>query len=369
MADRPLDLARDHPAAAVGFALLLLLSGALLGFDAAREPVRERTLVEDVRWTENAAYTYSVPITRNATVWPNGTRLPMGEPAYFRSVTDRIDVDFAWRPSEGARGLAQAGMALHVRAETPSGRVYWAFSQELADAPMAAAEDGLVLNASIDLDALVANVSTIATQLPIGDGRINVTVETVVTYAVTAASREESGSSSYRFPIQLNDPRFVLPAPQDLASARRHSDTRHVVTERPAGWDGALASLPAVGLVLAGVAGVAGTLWAVRSDPARGAREADEADYLREQERFREWITPSASGVDPGTLPANVVDVPTLEDLVRVSAEARTRVVLDPTSRIYYALLPNVAYRYARHAPVLPVPGRRRPPATRRPLL
>jgi hypothetical protein len=108
-------------------------------------------------------------------------------------------------------------------------------------------------------------------------------------------------------------------------------------------------SLAALALGALGLGSAAASETSLRRHGAR------ELAFQQEHARYREWVSAVAGKLDARRFPSNVVDLPTLGDLVEAAADARTRVLLDDAHRVYYAVLPNATYRYARHA--------RRPPA------
>lgn len=349
MAANLLDRIRDRPELAALACLALLVAGLVLSASAYAAVETEKTFVRHPRWGEASSYEYAVPVTRNATLWPIGATLPMGEPAYYRTVTDHIDVNFTWTATPTMEGHAHAEMVLRIRAQAPDGRSYWEVQHKLADAATDEPGAGLSLSGRLLLDDIVAQVERLDEELPRSDGTLNWTVETTVVYALHHGARTESGESVHALPIRVSDPRFHFPLPQELVWDRTHEDVESVVTERQAGLAGVFGSLRALGLMATGAVGLGVVVFARRSDPGRGHDGPDRA-FLREHERFRDWVTRSAAPIDPRSLPPTVVDVPSLEDLVRLAAEARTRVLLDPVSRIYYGVLPGLVYRYGRHS-------------------
>lgn len=327
----------------VGVALLVL--SAWLSSTAYSAPVETTSLERDTAWTEVSSFSYRVPITRNSTHYAPGTELPMGEPAYFRTVSDAILVDYTWHPETddaAARGVAGGTLTVHVVAVSDDGRPYWSIDETLDESTVANATDGLTLSGRVDLDELVTRMGMLAAEMPFGEGRINWSVEASVVYALEAGGRRDQGESVHLLPIDASDPRFRLPPGDKLAWREEHSQetVRHDV--RPAGIPGVLAAwkrlLPGgIGLALL-VAGVA------------LARPTEAEAFDQELRRFREWVSTAGRIPDHSADPGSTIDVRSLEDLIHVAADARTRVVLDERSRVFYAFLPGATYRYARHA-------------------
>lgn len=332
------DLLRRHRLALAVLGVLALVAGAWTAASAYAGTREERRTEAATPWTERASYTYAVPITRNSTHLPIGTVLPMGEPAYFRTVSERILVDFTWDAlaAREAAGVAAATMVVEVRAQTDDGRPYWTIEHTLAEGRIASIAEPLALHGELDLDALVAELQTVSRELPPGEGNVNWSVRTTVVYALDVAGRAEQAEVEFLLPLEVEDPRFVLP--DALAWERPHTEQRVVSTLSQAGWAGVFATpsalaLPALGAALLLVAGAG-------SAPPRDAFE-------REYRRYRDWVSVAGNVPPPA---GSLIDVSTLADLVHVASDARTRVVLDSSSRVFYALLPGVAYRYAAHA-------------------
>lgn len=343
---RPL---RENAPAALALAIAVALAGAALLVTEARRPVTHRETVEESRWSEEAAFSYVVPITRNASAWPGEETLPAGEPVYYRTITDQIPLEFRWRADDAelVRGAAEGSMVARVVALAPDGREFWRIERTLAQARTETPHEDLVLAGALPLDALVAESTRISQQLPPGEARIRWSVEAVVAYAHERADGPAAGKSNFTLPIEAADPRFDLPGPEALEWSRPHATYTTRATERPAGWGAALADVRAIALLGGGLALVAATLWAARE---RLGHAPAEAAWREEHEEHRDWITPASHPVDPTGFPRPCVDVASLQDLVEAAADARTRVLFDPGRRLYYAVTPQVTYRYARHA-------------------
>jgi hypothetical protein len=347
IAARAADLVRRHRVAAFVLALALLAGGALSlasSYRAVGIALHETT--RD-RWSEEASYAYVVPVVRNSTHWPVGTQLPMGLPAYYRTVSDSFALSFAWRAAN-ASGTASADMALRIVAQTTDGRVYWDIVHPLAQGD-AGADGALRLDAVLDMDALVAEADRIGKELPIGEGKVVWSVETTVAYAMTADGARDDATSSFVFPITVQDPRFILPAPEAATWEQPHSETRTWTSEHVAGAGGALSDLKGLALLAGGAALLALVAWLALGDPLRTLAARDAA-YVREHLRHSEWVTSVPGPIDVSSFPAAVVDVADLETLIETAADARSRVLHDHAQRIYYTVLPNATYRYARHA-------------------
>lgn len=360
-APRPAEQLRAHAAAVALVGALLLVAGLASGWSEAHATTTQQQTVERTRWNERAAFDYAVPVTRNSTQWPNGTILPMGMPAYYRTISPTFLVNFSWMPANATveRGLADATLALRVRAESPQGRAYWSFEEPL-DARLFAAREPVRLAGLVDLDAMVAQIDRASREMPLGDGHLNLSVVARVAYALDAGGQADAATSEYALPLGFGDPRFTLPDPADARWDKPHATASVQSLVAQQGLEGALASPRVVGLALAGAALLGVALWARRTDPTRGL-DPDEAAFRLELERHREFVTMARGAVDPARFPTPIVDTATLDDLVDAAADARARVLLDAASRVYYVVLPTLTYRYAGRALVTARPVR--PPA------
>lgn len=331
---------RRHRRAFALAGVALAFAGVWLAASAYAEPRETRTLVREAGWTERASYAYLVPITRNSTHYPVGSVLGMGEPAYFRTVSDSILVDLTWDAEAVAiRGVAAGRMVVDVRAQSPDGRLYWSIEHTIAEATAHEIGDGLALSGRLDLDTLAAEVESVSKELPLGDGVLNWTIRTNVAYALEANGRHETGEHNFSLPIVVNDPRYVLPRAEALVWEEEHALERVVATSRAAGVPGILSSGKALVFVGLGMATLLVVAWAGPSDQT--------AAFDRELRRYRDFV--SVAGNVPPSL-GTLVEVASLEDLVHVATDARTRVLLDAGTKEFYALLPGVTYRYGKHA-------------------
>ncbi len=99
------DVVRRHLAAAALVSAALLALGAASAASPYSHVDRAPPSSQHKDWAEKASYAYVVPVERNSTHWANGTILPMGMPAYYRTITQNVTVTFAWRAlADGAQG-------------------------------------------------------------------------------------------------------------------------------------------------------------------------------------------------------------------------------------------------------------------------
>ena len=341
---------RAHKIMVALIALVMLVAGGASASAAYRAPTKQQHAAEHERWAEDAAYTYSVPVTRNSTHWPIGTVLPMGMPAYFRTISEQVPFVFTWNAT-GALGNASGITTLWVRAQAHDGRLYWAIQHDLAMSETNDVGAGLRMQGAVDLDEIVAEIAQAYREMPMGDGTLNVTLETNVSYSVEAAGGPDAARETFVFPLNIQDPRILLPMPSELQWHKPHVAKTTWVTEAPAGWDGALTDLTGLALLVAGGLVLAMLAYASLLDPLARLSPRD-ASYVREHQRHRAWVTTSTGELDVGGFPGSVVEVASLEALVEAASDARCRVLHDPMLRVYYAVLPNATYRYARHAKV-----------------
>lgn len=337
--------------AALGAASLAL--SLLLATQAYGEEIVQRQTTEQPRWSEAAAFTYQVPVTRNSTLYPNGTVLPMGEPAYFRTVSPGIPLNFTWRMQDLGRatGNVSAELTLRVQADAGRGRSFWETRHVLDNATSSAPQEGVRLHGYVDLDREVAEVAALLQQMPPEGGRVNWSVEARVGYDVVGTHGPDAGTSLFVFPLDVSDPRIKLAPPEALAWTSPHSAFVTTSSHHLAGWDGVLSSLPALGLLVLGLALGGAAAWAEASDPTRGLGP-EESRFRDELAAQKDWVTTASAPLDVAHMPRPMIDVASLEDLVQAAADARTRVVLDEPSRVYYALATGATYRYAAHARV-----------------
>jgi hypothetical protein len=232
--------------------------------------------------------------------------------------------------------------------EDKDGRPFWTIEHPLAEASTQDITTGLVLSGVVDLDSLVDEVSRISLELPVGDGHFNWSVLAHVVYAIETDAGSEQGGSEHTLPIVAADPRFILPASDALQQETSHVQTQGVESTTPAGAPGVLRSLKTLGTLSLGAS-------VILAAGAIHAREGRNEGFDREFRRYREWVSVAGSIPEAARDPNTLVEVGSLEDLVHVASDVRTRVLLDPNTREFFALLPGVTYRYGRHATTPPL--------------
>jgi hypothetical protein len=327
-----------------------LLIGGLWLADAATHVERTQSVEQQHRWVERGAFAYSVPVERASPVFPNGTVLGMGEPAYFSTVSPRVLLNFTWWLEEPAAVPVDAAgfVKAVVRAEAPDGRAYWTLEEPLANGTLAGMGQALVMSGVLDVPALDARLHDTLRELGMGEAKTTWQVVAEVRFAARASWGAVQNESVFRMDMDRSPPLYMLPGPDLASSAYAHAEERVLVQESRAGFVAALrAPLPLAAVGLGGL----GLALAARARPRPG--DGDGA-YQRDRAKHADWVVAVHGPIPPPAEGERVLDMDNVDDLVAMAVEARTRVLLDEYCRVFWVFTPGAVYRFAGHGHDLP---------------
>jgi hypothetical protein len=341
--------ARAHRASVAAAGALLLVVGGAWALQAYEHVERTQDTAVSKAWSEQAGFTYSVPVQRDSPMFRNGTVLGMGEPAYVSSISPAFDVSFRWQVAQPAVSDAQAlgSMVVEVRSDAQDGRALWTLEFPLANASSSAGQP-LAMQGTVDLRDLEAQVHQGLQALDVGEAKLTWQVLARVAYTWHAPWGEVRNTSAFALPVRFDGPMYMLPTADEAQSGREHGDQLVTVHEQRAGLAGLLAAPIALGI--AGLGGAGLGLAVLASRPPPGRRPEPQAEAVeKELAKFGMWVTEVEGPMEPSPEWGPVVDLNRLADLVDMAAEARTRVLLDASSKTFYVLTPQACYRFATH--------------------
>jgi hypothetical protein len=319
-------LARHGPT----LALALVLGGALLvgaaGWASATPEttqVTDRTDVETVRSELHS----SARVTGNSTLYENGTRLH-DPPVYLLAATPAATLNLTTTvPSDGSVRIAQELTVVYTA--TRDGETFWQRSQELARTETTTQSGNVTIRARLDPQAIQQRASQFRNEIGTA-GSIAVELRFTVVYE----TNRYEGRFATTVPLTLTDDWYAIDAKSvDRTHGTPVTRTVTVPNQNDALHLGA-GLLGGISILLgAGIGGVYYTR----------LQAIDEASLAHRvhRERYDGWIS---RGTVPETLDTPTIQTESLEELVDVAIDTRSRVIYDPDRELYVVFTDAATY-------------------------
>lgn len=226
-------------------ALLLVGVGVAWTTDAVASVERVVAVREHDGWSEDARFTYVVPVEGE------DAPLPMGEPGYFTTRSPRIPITFAWsaQDAQAAPLSGEATLVLRIVASA-DGKEAWRVEEPLARAEIVARTAEL---AGI-VDFPKAEQAIEAARLE--EGKRNETLSWSVLAIVSHARDGQVATSEFLFPMRYDAPLLVLPGADEAHETRAHARSEPYVETTRAGWRGLQEDPRGPAALAAGLAGI-----------------------------------------------------------------------------------------------------------------
>ena len=133
---------------------MVILSGFWMFQEYSRVVYEEKNITA---YTQRANYTYSAPVTEPNPLYPEGTQLGMGKPAYFFSVSPTADISFVYslEAAESADISVEANTVILASCKGGYGeeqKIFWQKGFPLGDSKTAQLKSGEVLTSNFTLD-------------------------------------------------------------------------------------------------------------------------------------------------------------------------------------------------------------------------
>ncbi|AKB39681.1 DUF5305 family protein [Methanosarcina mazei] len=209
-------------------AIVLLLIMVFSGFwmyKASTEPLYEEKNVTS--YTQRGNYIYSASVTKPNSLYPVGTKLEMGKPAYFYSISPIEDVSFEYslEAAESADLSVDAKTVIVVRSkkEYEEGqRIFWQKSYEIGESKSAQLKSGDVLtyNFTLDVPTIRAKAKGVQDQLIYSSDSSSssdtgpdpvIQIVTTVNYKGEINGEDVTGTKDYIIPVHVSSNYYEMP--------------------------------------------------------------------------------------------------------------------------------------------------------------
>lgn len=310
----------------LSIALLVLAVAAPVAGYATQEDPGTRTVVDHVdRQTVDMAASTSATVTENTSLWTKGTRLE-DRSLYLYDATPVFELTV--RTDAGGHAVnATQEVALVYRAHY-GGESFWTDTRTIARS--SGSGERVVTNVSVNVTRVRKRVRELEHELD-GAGAVDVAVRVTTTYDMGTYEGRLNASA----PLSFTNGGYALGG--SLGDERAHS-TRVTRTVTESSGPGLLPYFASGGLAALAAVGVAVLAWRT-PDLARVEYEIDRAAYA-------EWISRGTLPDGPADWDGRTVAMASLDDLVNVGIDGRTRVVYDPGRATYAVVDGRTLYYY-----------------------
>lgn len=355
------------------FGIMLILSG-FWTYEALR-PVYENQEENVSFYTHHGSYSYTAPVTKENPLYPIGTTLRMGMPAYFFIVSPTIDMSFTYRlettypadisgklqtmivataKDESGTGGSEpqnletgGGSSIELSGSNDSGneeRILWKKEFPLNSGESTYTWNGLsaTKNFSLDVSQVKSMVKNVADQLNYTQ---DPTIQIVNRVSYTGKINGESvqGTKNFAIPLVIKESSYYqLPEKLDFRQDNNVTQYLSVKSDPPLSKIGIPLSLFLLSLVLMGT-----TLICMRM----GKVEPEYIEKLEKEQKhssFKEFVSRGKLPEDGNSLMK--IEISSLQELVDTAADMNLRVIYDSEAGIYFMISNGVMYIFSEAA-------------------
>jgi len=349
------------------FGIILILSGFWV-YEAS-SPTYENKEQNVTTHTDHGWYSYTVPVTKENPLYPIGTMLQMGMPAYFFVVSPTVNMSFTYRLENAnptdingklqtfilvtAKEGSQAGGSGDEAIGTGGGsmteiagannsdngeNIFWKKEFTLESENTSDNWNGLSVtkNFSLNVPEIHLKVKAVGDQLNYsGDP----TIEIVNRVSYTGKINGENVQATKDFPIPLviKEPSYYqLSKKLDYSQDNNITEYINVKSNPPLSKMGVPLSLFLLSLILFGM-----TLVCTRMKKV----EPDIIEKLEQEQKhsaFKEFISRGKLPEDKNTLMK--IKISSLQELVDAASDMNSRIIFDEEAKTYFMISNGVIY-------------------------
>lgn len=344
---------------------MLILSG--LWTYAASGPVYENKEENVSTHTDHGSYSYAVTVTRSNPLYPVGTMLKMGMPAYFFIVSPNIDMSFTYRlESADATGISGKLQTMIVATGVESGtggsepqqlETGGGSSIDLAEANDSGNDSNILWkkefpltgegvdtwngpsvtkNFSLDVSQVQSMVKNVATQLNYTQ---DPTIEIVnrVSYTGNINGENVQATKDFAIPLVIKESSYYqMPGKLDFLQDNNITEYLSVESGPPLSKIAFPLSLFLLSSVLMGM-----TLISIRMGKV-GSEYLDKLEKEQKHSSFKDFVSRGKLPKDSNYLMK--VEISSLQELVDAASDMNSRVINDVEAGIYFMINNNVIY-------------------------
>lgn len=327
-------------------AVVVIGVGGYVSYTAYAAPgttVEERQVSN---WEGNGSYTTSATVTEPNPLYAEGTELS-DQPAYFLSVTPRIDGTFAfeYRATRGGAVDVTVEQTLVLRSVTEgegSTTEYWRIEEPLDTATASGVGPGESVRSTFsrNVSRVVNRAENVTERLDGAPGNTQILVVSRVELEGEINARSVERSATYRLPIQTDVSTYAPGTTR--GEAMSGSTAERITSLRTYGplwrFGGPAASIVGIAVLLGLAYGrYEGRLALTTTERAR-------LEFESTRQEFDDWIT--TARLPPTVLDRPKVEVDSLSGLVDTAIDVDARVFERPDGTAFYVPHEGLLYVY-----------------------
>ena len=309
-------------------------------------------------YTQRGNYTYSAPVTEPNPLYPEGTRLEMGKPAYFFSVSPTMDVSFIYRleatssadlnveaktmivaSDKEGYGEEQNGEEQNGEEQNGEGqKIFWQKSYQVGNSKSVhlKSDDVFTSNFTLNIPKIQAQAKEIQDQLNYSS---NPTIEivTVINYEGKINGKDVTSTQNFVIPVNISSTYYQMP--EELGFIK---DTYENIRVQK---DTSLSTIKFPILLFLLSMALTGTLIPIRKMKKIDKRYIEKLENESKNSSFKEFIS-------KGKIPENKssllqIEISSLEDLVNAAFDMNERVIYDANSGEYFIIHNGMLYIFS----------------------
>jgi hypothetical protein len=342
----------------------MLILSALWTFDASI-PVYENKIKNVSTYTHYGSYTYTVPITRENPLYPVGTTLKMGMPAYFFVASPTVDMSFTYCVESAdsadiqgkletfivATAIDRSGSKESQKEEsgtesseanksTDNEKIFWKKEFPLNEETGHATWNGpsVTKNFSLNVEEIRSMVKNLQKQLNESDSAApKIEIVNRVTYTGKVYGRDAQITKDFSTPLEIKESSyFKLPGKMDLTQYTNTTESVRLEGKTSLPKIMLPLSLCLLSLVLLGTTLVCRKMGKVKPEII------EKLEKEEKRSSFKDFIS-------RGKLPENrnsllQIEISSLQELVDAASDMNSRVIYDEKAETYFIINNGVIY-------------------------
>ncbi|KKG93756.1 DUF5305 family protein [Methanosarcina mazei] len=318
-------------------------------YKAYTEPLYEEKNVTS--YTQRGSYTYSVFVTEPNSLYPKGTELEMGKPAYFFTIspTENISFEYSLEAAESADLRVEANTVIVASSREKSGeeqKIFWQKSYEIGEPKSAQLKSGDVLTSNFTLDVPVihAKAKGVQDQLVYSPDSSSssdssspdpvLQIVTTVSYTGKINGKDMTGAKEFIIPLNVSSNYYEMPKELEIIE-EEHEIVR--VEKTPSL---SIIKFPLFLFLLSMV--MLGAIIPVRRMSKVDPEYIERLEKERKSSSFKEFIS-------EGKLPEERrsllhVEISSLQGIVDAATDMNERVIHDTGSGTYFIIHNGALY-------------------------
>ncbi len=333
---------------------LLLLASLIFTYIAFTEPVYRTDQVISSSYTHSGNYKFTAPVTEKNPLYPFGSNLEMGMPAYFFSISPTMDTSFTYTLMATDSANVDVELKTMVVA-TASGstddgtKTFWQKKFPIKSSESRKITDGesLTHRFIIDVPDVQSMVKSVQDQIKYSQDT-EIELVTYVTYQGTINGKTVTGTDEFPIPLTITSSYYQMPEKLGDEKIIDTYETRKTPIDPPflskalpfTALLFSIAFMSLLGICKKGCTVVDQSLL----DKLKREHEID-----REHAQFNEWIS---NGVFPNdTTLLTKIEIDTLQDIVDAAVDMNERVIHDADSGTYFVIHGGLLYYFRKSTP------------------